>query len=184
MLSGRVAPRAEIAFQIARRAVSVGLELFEATERDAFELYRDLGTDLAGRLRIGLFDSRKDLVLLSAIERQFARQQLVQTDAERPGIGARIDLSRFAPYLLGRHVVHGSRQQAFLARPLVHVQRKPEIQHVRTVSSIHKDVVGLEIAMKQALRMGNGEHRRDVCDHGGKPIIGVGSFLLPFPPPR
>ena len=102
-----------------------------------------------------------DLAIAFATERHLARHHLEQDDAQRIDVSSLVDVGpAFA--LLGRHVVGSAHHRAStrLVRNLVGTQGqlgKPEVEHLHEVACAalvdEKDVLGLEVAVDNAVRM-------------------------------
>src|SRR5262249_38927833 len=84
---------------------------------DVREPLRDFRIVLVERDRFLLENRCEDLPDAVPVERRLACKQLVRDDAERPDVGARIDLGRIAK-LLGRHV-HGRSEHVMAGEFLV-----------------------------------------------------------------
>jgi hypothetical protein len=84
------------------RQTTLGI-LFEAAQDDGVEPSIDVATELANRRRRPAQDLGAHLGYASPVERVLARQELVQEDAERPNVGAGVDVRR-VHHLFGRHV--------------------------------------------------------------------------------
>jgi hypothetical protein len=112
----------------------------EALEHDLVEPYVDLDA-LRGRLE--------------APGRQLARQHLVEHDAQREDVGAVVDLAR-ARALLGRHVVRRAEQRVGLRGLRVAGRgddelREAEVGQLDTALDVHEHVLGLDVAVDDAL---------------------------------
>ncbi len=89
-----------------------------------------------------------------------AGEQLVQEDTQGIDVGARVDGRRIAARLLGAHVrerpdeladASAARRRASIGIARV---RDAEVEHLGLAEGIDEDVVGLEIAMHDALLVG------------------------------
>ncbi len=103
----------------------------------------------------------RDLDRRLAIEGRLAGQQLVEDDAERVEIRARVDLA--SPGLLGREVLGRADDRArlgHLARPGA---RDPEVRHLHAPLAVDEDVVRLDVPMHDAVPVREAQRREDLA---------------------
>ena len=157
-----------------RLAAQVGI-LLERLVQDALQRDGQARIELLRRRGRGMQDPVEDERRCRGGKRSHPRRHLVQHDAEREQIRARVEL--FAPRLLRRHVqdrAHGAaraRQVVFLegvgprrngggahrfgdAAESQRSLRQTEIQDLRRPAFHEKDVRGLDVAVHDSLRMG------------------------------
>ena len=141
-----------------------------------------LGAGIADRRRLVAHVARGDVGEARAAERRPAGQHLVQHDAERVEVGARVDL---APQrLLGRHVLAGAEHAAGLGQAgLLQRAGDPEVGHADPAVVADQDVAGLQVAVDAAAGVGGGEAVRDL-DRDREGIGDRDHALLPEPLPQ
>ena len=106
-----------------RRAPPTILDGLKAIGRTLFEGLNDRGVERPGhigaqRLQVDrrvVLNGMKESGRVGAPERQLARQKLVGDDAQRPDVGASIDM--ISGGLLGRHVGDGAHRDAGGGQP-------------------------------------------------------------------
>jgi hypothetical protein len=141
--------------------------LLQATHDDPLERLRDVGTKLSDRLGLGGLDQVEELVERVGRERRARREQLVEDGAERPDVGAVVDVSS-RPHLLRRHVLrrpHDDVRRLEVgvrpARGLSHDLRDAKIEdldHGQPAGPVgEKQVRWLQVAVHDAGAMGLGE---------------------------
>jgi hypothetical protein len=145
---------------------SVAGLLREGARHDGFELGRGVRPQAPQRRRRDVLMLAEELALTLALERRPSGEHLEEDAAERVDIGAVIDLAGAAA-LLGRHVRRRSDHQAavrLLRRRLVPEQLgDAEVEHDGALAALHllvadeHDVIGLEIAVDDAARVGGGQ---------------------------
>ena len=87
-----------------------------------------------------------------AREGELPGQELVRDDTERVEVAARV--GGLAADLLGREVLHGAGHSARLRRAPVGVgASEPEVGHLHHALGRHEDVLGLDVAVHDALRV-------------------------------
>jgi hypothetical protein len=120
----------------------------------------------------------------AAPERAPSREHLEEHGAQREEVGASI--RGLAPHLLRRHVPHRAQQHAGrgVCGQRLHPGRRfrcdrprqAEVQQLDVAVARHEDVVGLEVAMNDATRVGGGEAARDLGPIRGR--LGHGQRAL------
>ena len=161
----------QIVREVGGRVVPVLPSLFEAATNDSRELRRkrferELGLRLLFQDRIQRFD------LGIAPEGPASGQHLPEDDAEREDVGSAVD--RLPADLLGAHVAHGSGDHSGLrgdrapSRFVLHRAaerfvplRQPEVENSREAGGCDHDVLGLDVAVDDALFVRRGESVRD-----------------------
>ncbi len=160
------------------RGLQTSLAILLETPRDqAAELRRHLRAPRGHDRWCVPEDGRHERGLASARERPVAGRHLVQHDAEREDVGARVDGA--ALDLLGRHVRHRAHDDAltrlgdgleFRSRVCSHLGQA-EVEHLHAAVARHHDVGGLQIAMHDALlvsgrqRFGDLHRQREDLPH-------------------
>ena len=143
--------------------------LRECLQAGAFQVRRNVAHELTRRLRLILAHLPQQLHQVGRPERQTARQQLVQHDAQAIEVGAPVDAVRRALGLFGRHVVGRPQEEALLARTcLLFAQREAEVHQHRPALGREQDVRGFDVAvddaprvrMAQRIEHGQGDPRR------------------------
>ena len=135
--------------------------LGECSQHDLVQLGRDVRTQLRRRLRRGREVLHRYLDRRLAVEGRLSRQELVEDDAERVEIRARIDLA--AARLLGREVLrrpHDRARLGHLARPGA---RDPEVRHLHAALAVDEDVVRLDVAVDDAMPVREAERGEDLA---------------------
>ncbi len=122
-------------------------------------------------------DRLQDLEVVRRVERPPAREQLVEHDAEREHVAARVE--RLAGRLLRRHVRDrphdetGARVLRVGARaaarvgPAGHELHEPEVRELRVAVAVDQDVARLHVAMQHAGRVRGRERVGDARDELG-----------------
>ena len=157
--------------EVVRAAEALLGPLLEAAAHDALERGRDVAGGLEEAGRVLLEDRVEGLHGALAPEGPLAREHLVEHGPEREDVGAGVH--RLAAHLLGGHVAHGAHHPARLGReghrrdvaPLggdgVHA-RQPEVEHLHLARAEQEHVLGLEVAVDDALLVRGGEAARDL----------------------
>nr|WP_272828356.1 hypothetical protein [Sorangium sp. Soce836] len=137
--------------------------LLEAAEDRRLEIFRDVVAERSRRDRLPVHDRRGGLEEAPSLERHPRGEQLIQHDAERPDVDARVDRPRRAE-LLRRHVQRRAEHdiragdEAVAGRP----RRRDdlgdaEIKHLEAHGAVaparHEEVLGLEIAVDDPERV-------------------------------
>jgi hypothetical protein len=167
------ADRLESEGEVVGRAKAGGRVLFEAASHDEVEDRRNgrtRGRDVGWLL---LEDGGHRLGRCLACERAAAAQHLVQHDPEREDVGARVDPCR--AHLLGGHVRDGANDGAGLREPrfgrrLRVIDRRSrrgelgeaEVEDLDPSVGEDEQVLGLEVAMDDALVVSGGEAAGDL----------------------
>ena len=116
--------RREVALELGSRLVAVLRASLQTASDDRVETLRHGGDPRAEPRRFGLEDRGEELAERLAVEGTLAADELEEDDADRPDVGARVDLLR-AAQLLGRHVErraeHRGRRRQLAGR---HVERR------------------------------------------------------------
>ena len=123
------------------------------------------GRAVLGRLRRRVVQVRPQPRLVAlALERDLARERVVQEAAERVDVGAGVD--PLAADLLGRDVVERADPVAGLrrARDRERVLGEPEVGQVDVVLGAEQDVRGLDVAMDEAGGVRGVERAADLRD--------------------
>ena len=146
----------------------------QALEDDRLEVLGDLPTQLARRRRLlgePHQDPRGGRVGLVG---QVAREQLVQDHAEGEDVGGGRGL--FPPHLLGRHVVGGADDRPRDGEPRdVGGARDAEVHQVGRPREVHHDVLGLHVAVHDALRVRLPEGAQDLAGESDGVARGQGT---------
>ena len=106
-----------------------------------------------GRGRLHVHENRRQKRIF--FEWRVTCEHFIENDAQRIDVATRIEF--FAARLLGAHIFGRSRCRAnFRQLPLVFVFRllefgNPEIEHLHDIELGEKDIIGLEIAVNNAL---------------------------------
>jgi hypothetical protein len=132
----------------------------------------------------------RELAHALAVERRCAGQGLVEHQAERVDVAARVDLGRAE--LLGRHVARGAQERAGLRDPVAAALRRqlgdPEVEDLGAQSAgdlgvgDQEDIVGLEIAVQDAGGVGGSHCAGDLADHAQR--VGHGQRTVALEPGR
>ena len=142
--------------------------LRERIEDQSLERRRHVGPELRGRSRrVG--HVRHHHAEVTAVERRASGHQLVERDPERVDVRPVIGQARRL-HLLRRHVPAGAEQRAThrVGRALEHLG-DAEIGDLRAKAAAvvpDEDVVGLEVAMDDPVRVGVIHREEDVADDG------------------
>ena len=158
---------------VLRTAPAIARLLLEALVDDAFELARDFRVELARRHVTHQPDLVHRRVGLVLDERLLAREHLIQQDAEREDVAARVEL--VAEHLLGRHVRGRADTGAGLGEIAeAVVARDAEVHHLHATRARDHDVRRLDVAMHDAavvhvVECASDLHRDDRRDVVGKP---------------
>ena len=130
---------------------------------------RDLGAHAldVGQVLADVLHRDRDLVL--AVERDVAGQHLVEHDAERVDVGLAVDV--VAERLLGGHVVRGAEHAAVGGQAVV-AQRAgdPEVGDLGQALGVQQDVLGLDVAVHDLVRVRATERAGDL-DRVGERLV-------------
>ncbi len=151
----------EIALHLVGALVPLVRILGERAHHDHIELVRDVGPQRRGRLRRGGEVLHRDLDRRLAVERRLAGQQLVEDDAERVEVGARVDLASLG--LLGREVLRRADDRARLGHLARAGARDPEVRHLHAALAVDEDVVRLDVAVHDAVPVCEAQRREDLA---------------------
>ena len=122
----------------------------EAALDDLLQVRRKLGVELLDRLRRALRPRHHDLERGRAAEGNRAGGHLVEDHAEREDVGLRAD--RLALDLLGRHVERRADDRARLRHSrLLGGLGQAEVGDVHVIGGVDHDVLGLQVAVDDAL---------------------------------
>ena len=150
--------------------------LLEAAADDVLELGGQVDANAGRRRRRVAQDRRAQVGERSAGEGAASRRQLIEQDAEREQIRARVD--RLAADLLRRHVRHAALQRPGSSHrhrdgPVIGLQRvriglgrlgEAEVQHLDPALARHHHIGGLQVPVHNALRV-RGDERVGHGDH-------------------
>ncbi len=153
-----------------RRGEAIDRQLLDGAHHDALERRRNVGSTAVQRDRGVPPDAerRGPLVpIVSPLEGTRPAEQLVEDDAEREKIAARVDA--FAQDLFGRHVRGRSERGDVLEpqgreRDLVgagRALRDPEVEDLDVTVPAHEDVRRLDVAVDDAALVRVGQPSRD-----------------------
>jgi hypothetical protein len=154
--------------------------LRDRLHHDAFELRRDALAVLARRVRLGIHDLVDHAHGVRARERQAPREQVVHDDAERVDVGDVRGLL-VARDQLRRHERGGADvRDDRLVRDAV--DRRAEVGELDLGSVVVEDVAGLDVAVREAQRVREGERAHaleDDLDHvvRGQERVGLAELL-------
>ena len=130
---------------------------------------RDLGADALDVRQVlaDVLHRHGDLVL--AVERDVAGEHLVEHDAERVDVGLAVDV--VAERLLGRDVV-GRAEHAAVGGQAVVAQRAgdPEVRDLGRALRVEQDVLGLDVAVHDLVRVRAAERAGDL-DRVGQRLV-------------
>ena len=124
----------EVGLHLVRALVAVVRILGKRPQDDHVELGRDVGAQLRRWLRRVREVLHRDLDRRLAVEGRLAGQELVEDDAERVQIGARIDLA--AAGLLGGEVLRRPHDRARLGHLAGAGPRDPEVRHLHAALAV------------------------------------------------
>ncbi len=153
----------QIGLELGGRGVALRRVLLERLHAHGGEVARHLGVALVHRLGVDEADLVDDLLQVLAVERPAQRQQLVEDDAERPDVGAVVDLAPLGERLLGAHVVRrardlaGDRQAALVER-----LGEAEVEQPHLAAVVDHQVARLQVAVHDAGLVRGGERRREL----------------------
>jgi hypothetical protein len=159
----------QIDHEIAHRLIALGGILLDRLGDDRAQWLRYLHRQ---RLGLVVHDGVHEVELGGAVERPAARQHLVEHDAEREDVAARVEHA--ARDLLGRHIGrcpdHGActrvRCARVIGRRLLHGLRQAEIRELRVPRTAYEHVGGLHVAMQHA----GGVRRRERVRHADQEL--------------
>src|ERR1700674_5970883 len=153
----------ELRNDLDRRGISPPGILFQKSLDERYEPGREVGSSRRQRWQRFALDRQYRAGRCEEVrKRLLAGEHLVEQDAQGEDVGSR--RHRLTPGLLGRRVRHGAEQGAGPGPGLVGILLPPgdaEIDELRTPLGGDQDVLGLEVAVDDAVRM-NG---REPLDH-------------------
>ena len=168
--------RLEIAVQVACRLVPVGRVLGEAPIEQPLQRQRRFRVHFGQGRMIVSDDGRHLLDVAGPLERATPAQHLVDDDAERELVAAKVHCP--ARGLLRRHVADRAEDHAGVGRRgvgerlglrrrcrLRHPLRDPEVEDLHVAVRGQEDVLGLEIAVRDAAGMCRGEAAGKLSRH-------------------
>ena len=169
--------RVQVAAQLAHRLVPFGAVLGQHLLEHALQLGDEALAGPRQRGRVAVQDRVDHLDRVGTGERKLPREQLVEHDAQREDVGARVQLA--AERLLGRHVGDGADEGAVAvgsSRPralaLPHRRRVlREAEHLHAAAVRHHHVRGLDVAVDDPPVVGLGQRLRDL-PHEGNDLVG------------
>ena len=145
---------------LARVLEALGGVLGQRALHQAREAGREAGDVARHRLRLLLEHLHQDGVHRVGLERLPARQQLVEHRAQREHVGARV--GALAADLLGRHVVRRAHDHPGLRHVRGARAREAEVHDLHAPGGQDVDVRRLQVAVDDALGVGEGEAVRDL----------------------
>ena len=131
------------------RLVAVGRLLGERADDDEVEVIRDLRTELGGGRRHLRDVLHRDLDRAVAGERNLAGQELEENDPGRVQVGRLVDWRSAG--LLGREVLRGAHDCALLRHLARARSGDPEVRHLDDAFRVDDHVVGLDVAVDDAV---------------------------------
>ncbi len=155
----------EGARELAHVGEAAGGVLLQAAEDDGLHRGRRVGAQRSERWRRLLEDVDVELGDGLGAEGDVPGEQLEEDDAERPDVGALVDVAR-RPELLGSHVARRAHDGRGLRHGLALIGREGDLRDAevedldgrRAVGPVREEQVrGLEIAVDDAVRVGLGE---------------------------
>jgi hypothetical protein len=138
--------------------------LLEAAQDDGIEPTAHVAPDAPNRGRGRIQNLGAHLGDALTVERMLARQELVQEHAERPDVGASVDVRR-VQHLFGRHVPRGTealrrireRATAFVRETLGDAEIEDFQDRVTVVATRQEEVRRLDVAVDERQRVRFGE---------------------------
>ena len=164
MFAGAASCSPQVNHEVAHGLITLGRVLLDRFLDDGAQRLRD-GSRQRRRLRVDHF--LQELEIGRAAERSVACEQLVEHDAEREDVAARVELATRG--LLGRHVGDRAEHDAGtrrlrisrLARGLLGRFGETEVGELRVTALTHEDVRGLDVAMQDVGGVRSRERIRD-----------------------
>ena len=159
-VSGRLGELNEVqsCYHLVRTAVPAGLQFVRGFHDDLFEILRNVGVELAGRGHLLVHVLYRHSHRRIAVEGHFARQHLVQHDAQGIDVGLFVHVG--ASGLLRGEIVHGAHDGLLLLahqRAAGNGLRNAEVRDLgRPVLGDH-DVMGLYVPVDELMLMRHGE---------------------------
>jgi hypothetical protein len=159
------------------RRVAAGRLLLEAFEQDGLEIRGHRGVQRRGRRHVLVDDHAQRLDGIRALEGGQAGEDLVEHGAERVDVALLADLRDLARGLLGRHIARGADDGARHGDLRMALQRlgEAEVHDVGLAVLVEHDVVGLDVAVDDAARVGVLDGAGDLREDGGG--LGGGELL-------
>ncbi len=152
----------EIRPQLLHGLIAVSRFLGQRLTNDLLQPGRDVRPGFFKRVRVGMDDLMDDRLIVVAAERQLPGQHLVEDDAERPDVGARVEI--LAPGLLRRHVGDGpDRRLALGQRGAAPELGQPEVHDLGLAPVRDHDVGALDVPVDDALAVGLAQARGDLA---------------------
>ena len=137
--------------QLPRRLIALAQVGLHRLERDAFKLLGDVAVPLPRRLGAAGDVLECDLLRSVGVIRQVAGRHLIEHDAERIQVAARVGIEPLR--LLGRNIVHRADGLAAALLADIFQRGDTEIRHLDHVVIRDHDVLRLDVAVNDAVRM-------------------------------
>ena len=148
----REKPPAVLRERLSRLVAPTGC-LLQTLEADRLNILRTGVVVPARREGILVDDLPHDVEARRAYERREARHHLIEHRPERPHVGPRVRVPRFALRLFGRHVLgrphHDARARELLVG--LHLLREAKVHHHRPAIGRDDDVPGFQVAVDDPL---------------------------------
>ena len=173
LAGGDVGHRFEVERQVASRMETLRRILLQAVAHDALEPGRNIARGFGQLGRLFVQDRAHGVGGAVAMERALARNHLVENCAEGENVG--LGYRRLAAHLLGRHVADGAHDHAgfggdlhghgiagFAGVRLAHHLGQSEVENLHPVVVGDEQVLGLQVAMDDALLVGGRQSVRDL----------------------
>ncbi len=177
----------QIVGQVFGRGEAIRGPLGERLETDSLEFLRNRVVNLPRRLGLDVRDLKHRTGPIRRAERIESGQQLVQNDAQAEHVRTAVDEMPLAAGLFRAHV--GRRADEFIVRAFAEVlvlERDAEVGHVGPLVIVDQNVLGLDVAMDEALGVrivqGFGDRRHDFgrLDERQRMLLNPPSQIGPF----